>query len=39
MLETDKLKDAYISPECKVLEIESSGIVCASGGGEDMEWI
>lgn len=32
-------KEPYRAPETVVLEVNSEGIICASGGGEDMEWL
>ncbi len=35
----DIYKEPYRAPEAVVLEVKSEGIICASGGGEDMEWL
>ena len=29
----------YRPPCCEVFDVKAEGVVCASGGGEDMEWL
>lgn len=29
----------YLPPRCEVFDVKAEGVVCASGGGEDMEWL
>ena len=29
----------YLPPQSEVFDVKAEGVVCASGGGEDMEWL
>jgi len=38
-VQSGKNKKEYLPPECEVFTVKSEGVICASGGGEDMQWM